>query len=67
MPGASMWSGRTPAEIERDVLAGLAGKAIEPQVLVTVTRSLSNAVTVTGEVTNGARIPLSPAATGSWT
>jgi polysaccharide export outer membrane protein len=52
--------GRTPAEIERDVLAGLAGKAIEPQVLVTVTRSLSNAVTVTGEVTNGARIPLSP-------
>jgi polysaccharide export outer membrane protein len=52
--------GKTPAEIERDILASLAGKAIEPQALVTVTRSLSNSVTVTGEVTNGARIPLSP-------
>ena len=52
--------GKTPAEVERDILAGLAGKAIEPQALVTVTRSLSNSVTVTGEVTNGARIPLSP-------
>jgi polysaccharide export outer membrane protein len=52
--------GMTPAEVERNVLAGLAGKAIEPQALVTVTRSLSNSVTVTGEVTNGARIALSP-------
>lgn len=52
--------GRTPAEVERAVLQGLAGKAIEPQALVTVLRSLSNSVTVTGEVTSGARVPLSP-------
>ena len=37
----------------------LEGKAIEPQALVTVTRNVSNTVTVTGEVTNGARVPLS--------
>ncbi len=52
--------GRTPAEVEQLVLQNLAGKAIEPQALVAVTRSLSNSVTVTGEVTNGARVPLSP-------
>nr|WP_210261166.1 polysaccharide biosynthesis/export family protein [Enterovirga sp. DB1703] len=52
--------GKTPSEVEQVILSGLAGKAIEPQALVTVTRSLSNSVTVTGEVTNGARIPLSP-------
>ena len=37
----------------------LEGKAIQPQVLVTVIRSMSNSVTVTGEVVNGARVPLS--------
>jgi len=37
----------------------LAGKAIQPQVLVNVVRSVSNAVTVSGEVANGARVPLS--------
>ena len=52
--------GRTPAEVEQMVLQGLAGKAIEPQALVTISRSLSNSVTVTGEVTGGARVPLSP-------
>lgn len=52
--------GRTPADVEAIVLQRLAGKAIEPQALVTVTRSVSNTVTVTGEVTAGARVPLSP-------
>ena len=52
--------GRLPAEVEETVLQRLAGKAIEPQAIVTVSRSLSNTVTVTGEVTNGARVPLSP-------
>ncbi len=51
--------GRTPAEVEQMILQGLAGKAIEPQAIVTITRSLSNAVTVTGEVTGGARVALS--------
>lgn len=51
-------AGLTPAEVERLVLDRLAGKAIEPQALVTISRNISNSVTVTGEVTNGARVPL---------
>ncbi|TDR89882.1 polysaccharide biosynthesis/export family protein [Enterovirga rhinocerotis] len=52
-------SGRSPQAVEQVILERLAGKAIEPQVLVTVSRNISNSVTVTGEVTSGARIPLS--------
>jgi len=52
-------AGQSPPDVERTVLARLAGKAIEPQVLVTVSRNISNSVTITGEVTSGARIPLS--------
>ncbi|MBV9078636.1 MAG: polysaccharide export protein [Methylobacteriaceae bacterium] len=51
--------GRTPSEIEESIRQRLTGKAIEPQALVTVSRNLSNTVTVTGEVTTGARVPLS--------
>lgn len=52
-------AGLTPPEVEQAILARLTGKAIEPQVLVTVSRNITNSVTVTGEVTTGARIPLS--------
>ena len=52
-------AGLSPPDVERVVLERLTGKAIEPQVLVTVARNITNSVTVTGEVTNGARIPLS--------
>jgi len=52
-------AGRLPVEVQRTIEDRLADKAIEPQVIVTVTRSLSNSVTVTGEVVNGARVPLS--------
>lgn len=52
-------SGQTPPEVERVIVDRLAGKAIEPQALVTLTKNVSNTVTVTGEVTAGARIPLS--------
>ncbi|HMO27890.1 polysaccharide biosynthesis/export family protein [Enterovirga sp.] len=52
-------AGLTPPEVEHTVLERLSGKAIEPQVLVTVSRNITNSVTVTGETTNGARIPLS--------
>ncbi len=51
-------AGRLPVEVQRTIEQRLAEKAIEPQVIVTVTRSLSNSVTVTGEVVNGARVPL---------
>lgn len=52
-------NGRLPVEVQRSVEQRLAEKAIEPQVIVTVTRSLSNTATVTGEVVGGARVPLS--------
>lgn len=51
--------GSTPPEIERAIVGRLADKAIDPQALVTVTRNVSNTVTVMGEVAPGARIPLS--------
>jgi len=52
-------AGRTPQEVQKVVERALDGKAIQPQALVTVTKPMSNTVTVTGEVVQGARIPLS--------
>ena len=52
-------AGRLPAEVQRAIEQRLAEKAIEPQAIVTVTKSLANSVTVTGEVVTGARVPLS--------
>jgi polysaccharide biosynthesis/export protein len=51
-------AGLTPAQVEKSVVDRLAGKAIDPQALVSVTRNISNTVTVTGDVTSGARVPL---------
>ncbi len=50
---------QTPPEIERVIMQRLSDKAINPQALVTITRNISNTVTVMGEVTPGARVPLS--------
>lgn len=50
---------QTPHEVQGVIEEQLAGKAIQPQVLVTVTKAISNTVTVTGEVGAGARVPLS--------
>src|SRR5204862_3414174 len=52
-------AGRLPMEVQRAIEERLAEKAIEPQVIVTVTKSVTNSVTVTGEVVGGARVPLS--------
>lgn len=53
-------SGKTSAQVEEIIVAKLTGSAIQPQALVNVSRSISNAATVLGEVTSGARLPLSP-------
>jgi polysaccharide export outer membrane protein len=45
--------------VQRTIEERLTEKAIEPQVIVTLTKSLSNSATVTGEVVGGARVPLS--------
>lgn len=52
-------AGLTTPEVEKRIVAQLTGKAIEPQALVTVPQGLSNSATVLGEVTSGARVPLS--------
>ena len=49
----------TPIEVEERIVAALTGKAIEPQAVVTVTLDATNAVTVTGDVAQPARVPLS--------
>lgn len=53
-------AGKTPAEIETLIVKGLSGKTADPQALVSLTRNISNSATVTGDVTQGARVPLSP-------
>ncbi len=51
--------GQNSNGVQHSIERALEGKAIQPQVLVTVVRSVSNSVTVSGEVANGARVPLS--------
>ncbi|MBV8889386.1 MAG: polysaccharide export protein [Alphaproteobacteria bacterium] len=51
-------AGRTPAEVARAIEKRLAGKALDPQVLVVVTESAANSVAVSGEVVSGHRVPL---------
>jgi polysaccharide export outer membrane protein len=53
-------AGRLPAEVQQTIQDRLARKALEPQALVIVRNSAANAVTVTGEVVTGARVPISP-------
>ena len=52
-------AGRTPQQVEAAIVQELQGKAVEPQALVNVSHNNSNTATVTGEVANGARVPLS--------
>ena len=52
--------GLTPIEVQELIRKRLAGKTVDPQVLVEVAKSDFDTVTVTGEVVNGARVPLSP-------
>jgi polysaccharide export outer membrane protein len=51
-------AGLRPAEVEDEIVHALTGKAIQPQVVVTISKNLNNTVSVGGEVTTGARIPL---------
>jgi polysaccharide export outer membrane protein len=53
-------AGSTPMEIEKQIVERLAGKTADPQAMVNLTRNTSHTVTITGDVTAGARIPLNP-------
>lgn len=50
--------GRTPQEVESEIVRRLAGKANRPEVMVRVVRTASATVTVVGEVVNSTRLPL---------
>src|SRR6516162_9539216 len=52
-------AGKSPLEVQQTIEQRLADKAIEPQVIVVITKSVTNTATVSGEVVNGARVPLS--------
>lgn len=51
-------SGKTPQQIEADLVMRLKGKANQPQVLVRVIRNATQNVTVVGEVATSTRMPL---------
>lgn len=51
-------AGRTPHEIERDIVRRLSGKAHEPQVIVRLINNAAANVTIVGEVATSARMPL---------
>lgn len=51
-------AGRTPQEIAQNITSRLTGKAHQPQAIVRLSRNAAANVTVVGEVTNSARVPL---------
>lgn len=51
-------TGKTPQQIEADLVQRLKGKANQPQVLVRVIRNATQNVTVVGEVAQSVRMPL---------
>ena len=53
-------AGRLPAEVQEMIEGRLAEKALQPQALVIIEKSAANAVSVTGEVVSGAKVPISP-------
>jgi polysaccharide export outer membrane protein len=58
--GSIQAAGRTPAQIERDIVARLRGKAHQPQAAVRLVRNQATNVTVVGDVASSGRIPLTP-------
>jgi polysaccharide export outer membrane protein len=52
--------GRTPQEVQAEIVRNLKGKANQPDAIVRIVRYASSMVTVVGEVTNSVRMPLTP-------
>jgi polysaccharide export outer membrane protein len=52
--------GRTPPEVEREIVRRLSGKAHDPQVIVRIVQNATSTVTVVGDVSQNARVPLTP-------
>jgi len=58
--GQILANGKTPHQIEEELVKRLKGKANQPQVLVRVIRNNTANVTVVGEVAASVRMPLTP-------
>ena len=58
--GSIRAEGRTLAEIEREIVSRLRGKAHQPQASVRLTRNQATIVTVVGDVANSGQVPLTP-------
>jgi polysaccharide export outer membrane protein len=54
-------AGLTPLQVQQTIEQRLAEQIIQPQVIVTLTKAVSNSVTVLGEQATAARVPLSAA------
>jgi len=52
--------GRTPQDVQAEIVKNLNGKANQPDALVRIVRNGSSMVTVVGEVANSVRLPLTP-------
>lgn len=50
--------GKTPKQVEDQIVSELTGKALEPQVIVSVTNNTNDTVTVQGAVARPTRLPL---------
>ena len=59
MADESKPAGRTPAEVQRTIEERLGPRALQPQALVVIRRSVANSVSVAGESVKGTRVPLS--------
>lgn len=57
--GSIRAAGRSPIQVQKTIENRLANRAIDPQAMVTVISNASNLVTVTGDVAQSARVPLS--------
>jgi polysaccharide export outer membrane protein len=58
--GSIQASGRTPAQVSRQIVSRLTGKAHDPEVIVRLVNNKNANVTVVGDVVTNARVPLTP-------
>lgn len=58
--GAIKAAGRSPQDVQAEIKTRLSGRAIDPQVIVSVADRISNSISVLGEVNTPARIPIEP-------
>lgn len=58
--GSIRAAGRSPQQVEREIVARLARKAHLPEVAVRIARNASSAVTLVGDVVNNTQVSVSP-------